>query len=112
MHSYTCMSEFDDDAEGLNDKEFEENLKLFEDMLATGQVHFFDADDIEEIIDYYLQWVNYDMAKKAIDYGLERYPFSTIIKIRYVRDLSSQHDSHEAVAIRNEVAQLERSNFG
>ena len=57
------MSEFDDEAGGLNDKEFEENLKHFEEMLATGQAHFFDTDDLEEIIDYYLQWVNYEMAK-------------------------------------------------
>ena len=63
------MSALDNDADGLNDKEFEENLKLFENMLANGQIHFFDADDIEEIIDYYLQWLNYDMAKKAIDFG-------------------------------------------
>jgi len=46
------MSAFDDDSDGLNENEFEENLKLFEDMLATGQTQFFDADDIEEIIDY------------------------------------------------------------
>ena len=36
------MSEFYDDADGFNDKEFEENLKLFEEMTTTGQVHFFD----------------------------------------------------------------------
>ena len=95
------MSEYDDDADGLNDKEFEENLRLFEDMLVTGQVHFFDADDIEEIIDYYLQWLNYEMAKKAIDYGLERYPFSSIIKIRYAQFLPSQHYTYEALAILN-----------
>src|SRR3954470_5604422 len=105
------MSEYDDDADGLNDKEFEENLKLFEDMLATGQVHFFDADDIEEIIDYYLQWLNYEMAKKAIDYGLERFPYSSIIKIRYAQYLSSQHYTHEALTILNEVEQIEQNNF-
>ena len=26
-------------------------LKLFENMLTNGQIHFFDADDIEEIIE-------------------------------------------------------------
>jgi hypothetical protein len=90
------MSAFDDDDEGLNEREFEENLRLFEDMLTNGNVHFFDADDIEEIIDYYLQWVNYDMAKKAIEYGLERFPFSSIIKIRQAQYLSSQHYTDRA----------------
>src|SRR5881392_3298379 len=102
------MSEFDDDGEGLNDKEFEENLRHFEDMLANNTPHFFDADVLEEIIDYYLQWLNYDMAKKAIDFGLERFPFSSIIKIRYAQYLSSQHYTHEALAILNEVEEIER----
>ena len=106
------MSAFeDDDAEGLSDKEFEENLKKFEEMLSTGQTHFFDADDIEEIIDYYLQWLNYDLAKKAIDYGLERFPFSTIIKIRQAQYLSSQHYTYEALHILNEVEEIEHNNF-
>src|SRR5687767_3229085 len=100
------MSEFEDDAEA-NDKEFERNLKRFEEMLAGGAAQFFDADDLEEIIDYYLQWLNYDMAKKAIDFGLERYPFSSIIKIRYAQYLSSQHYTHEALAMLNEVEQIE-----
>lgn len=105
------MSALDNDADGLNDKEFEENLKLFENMLTNGQIHFFDADDIEEIIDYYLQWLNYDMAKKAIDFGLERYPFSTIIKIRNAQYLSSQHNTHEALQVLNEVEQIDQGNF-
>jgi tetratricopeptide (TPR) repeat protein len=105
------MSGFHDDAEGQDDKEFEKNLKRFEDMLANGETYFFDADDIEEIIDYYLQWLNYENAKKAIDYGLERFPYSTIIKIRYAQYLSSQHYTHEALTILNEVEQIEQSNF-
>lgn len=104
------MREFDDD-EGLDGKSFEENLKRFEEMLAGSATCFFDADEIEEIIDYYLQWYNYEFAKKAIDFGLERFPFSTIIKIRYAQYLSSQHYTHEALAILNEVEQIEQNNF-
>jgi len=37
------MSSLDNNADGLNEKEFEENLKLFESMLTNGQIHFFDA---------------------------------------------------------------------
>ena len=105
------MSAFDDDADGQHENEFEENLKLFEDMMVSGQPQFFDADDIEEIIDYYLQWLNYEMAKKAIDYGLERYPFSSIIKIRHAQYLSSQHYTHEALNLLNEVEAIEQNNF-
>ncbi|MBK6522643.1 MAG: hypothetical protein IPG08_10050 [Sphingobacteriaceae bacterium] len=56
------MSEFDD--EGMNDKEFEEILKRFENMINNGESSFFDADELEEVIEYYMQWLNYEMAKR------------------------------------------------
>ena len=105
------MAEYDDHDEDSAAGEFEENLKKFEEMQAGGPPHFFDADELEEIIDYYLQWLNYDMAKKAIDFGMERFPFSSVIKIRYAQYLSSQHYTHEALAILNEVEELEKGNF-
>src|SRR5439155_19386613 len=49
------MGEFDDEEEGAEgSKDFEKNLALFEGMIAGGETHYFDADQMEEIIDYYL----------------------------------------------------------
>src|ERR1044071_8007501 len=103
------MSEFD--GEGFDDQDFEKVLKRFEDMVAGGENGFFDADEIEEIIEYYFQWMNYDMAKKAIDFGLKHYPYSSILKIKQAQYLSSQHYTQEALALLNEIEQTESQNF-
>jgi len=103
------MSEFED--QGMNDKEFEGILKRFEDLINNGVNSFFDADELEEIIEYYMQWLNYEMAKKAIDYGVAHFPYSSIIKIKRAQYLSSQHFTHEALNLLNDIEQIEQSNF-
>ena len=102
------MSEFEGD--GLSNEDFEESLKRFEDMITNGSHHFFDADELEEIIDYYMQWFNLELAKKALDYAQEHYPYSSSIKIKLAQYLSSIHNTHEALNILNEVEQVESSN--
>jgi tetratricopeptide (TPR) repeat protein len=103
------MSAFD--GEGFDDQDFEEVLKRFEEMLSTGKHGFFDADELEEIIDYYFQWANYEMAKKAIDFGLQQFPFSSLLKIKQAQYLSSQHFTQEALSLLNDIEQIESQNF-
>jgi tetratricopeptide (TPR) repeat protein len=103
------MSEFD--GEGFDDQEFEKILKRFEDMIQTGDHAFFDADEIEEVIEYYFQWLNYDMVKKAIDFGVKQYPYSAILKIKQAQYLSSQHFTQEALGLLNQIEQTESNNF-
>jgi tetratricopeptide (TPR) repeat protein len=103
------MSEFED--EGMNDKEFEESLRRFENMINNGENSFFDADELEEIIEYYMQWLNHDIARKAIDYGVAHFPYSTVLKIKKAQYLSTQHFTHEALNLLNEVEQIEQNNF-
>ena len=75
-----CMSEFEGD--GLSNQDFEKSLKRFEDMISSGTQQFFDADELEEIIDYYMQWFNLELAKKALDFALDHYPYSSSLKIK------------------------------
>ncbi|MBK7669260.1 MAG: hypothetical protein IPJ32_19115 [Sphingobacteriaceae bacterium] len=103
------MSHFD--GEDFEGQDFEEVLKRFEDMLANGNAAFFDADELEDIIEYYFQWLNYDMVKKAIDFALKQFPFSSNIKIKQAQYLSSQHYTKEALNLLNEVEQVETNNF-
>lgn len=102
------MSEFD--GEGLSNQDFEQSLKRFEDMVSAGAHHFFDADELEEIIDYYMQWFNLEMAKKALDYALEHYPYSSSIKIKQAQYLSSQHNTRDALNLLNDVEMVESNN--
>ena len=51
------MSEFEGD--GLSNQDFEKSLKRFEDMISSGNQQFFDADELEEIIDYIKPYLLY-----------------------------------------------------
>ncbi len=102
------MSEFEGD--GLSNEDFEKSLKRFEDMMTTGEHHFFDADELEEIIDYYMQWFNLELAKKALDFAQEHYPYSSGIKIKLAQYLSSVHNTRDALNLLNEVELVESNN--
>ena len=102
------MSEFEGD--GLSNEDFEKSLKRFEEMISSDSPQFFDADELEEIIDYYMQWFNLELAKKAIDYATEQYPVNSSLKIKKVQYLSSQHNTREALLLLNEIEEVESSN--
>ena len=102
------MSEFEGD--GLSNQDFEKSLKRFEDMVSSGGHEFFDADELEEIIDYYMQWFNLEMAKKALDFALAHFPYSSSIKIKLAQYLSSQHNTVDALNLLNDIELVESNN--
>ena len=61
--------------------EFEKNKNLsltrFEKMLKTNRILFFDSNEFENIISYYLENGKINFAKKAIKLGLEQHPDSS-----------------------------------
>ena len=50
-------------------------------MLKTNNVFFFDSNEFEDIIDYYLDNGKIALAKKATKLGLEQHPTSTNLKL-------------------------------
>ena len=62
-------------------EEFEDNKNLsltrFEKMLKTNRILFFDSNEFENIISYYLENGKINLAKKAIKLGLEQHPDSS-----------------------------------
>ena len=56
---------------------FEDNnssLVKFEKMLKTNQILFFDAIEFESIIHYYIDFAQFNLAKKALKMGMEQHP--------------------------------------
>ena len=49
-------------------------LSKFEQMLKTNQVLFFDALEFENIIHHYIDFAQFNLAKKAIKMGMEQHP--------------------------------------
>ena len=50
------------------------SLTKFEQMLKTNQVLFFDALEFENIIHHYIDFAQFNLAKKAIKMGMEQHP--------------------------------------
>ena len=50
------------------------SLIKFEQMLKTNQVLFFDALEFENIIHHYIDFAQFNLAKKAIKMGMEQHP--------------------------------------
>ena len=61
----------------MNNPSFEENnssLVKFENMLKTNQILFFDAIEFEGIIHYYIDFAQFNLAKKALKMAMEQHP--------------------------------------
>ena len=94
----------------LGDKEVMALIKKFEAMLKADLQYFFDVDEFENIIDFYLDNHNVKMAAEAIDQALPQHPANTGFKIREARLLAYGKKYYEALELLNRVELLEPTN--
>jgi len=59
-----------------NSEETQSSITKFERMLKTNLIYFFDAQEFEDIIIHYLGFGEHQLAKKALNMGLEQHPTS------------------------------------
>lgn len=92
----------------------------FESMLKTDDVYFFDAEDFEDIIHYYLNNGKISLAKKAIKIGLQQHPDSVELQLLDVEvlvfennlDLAEQYlDNLQLLDGSNEEIYIQRANI-
>jgi tetratricopeptide (TPR) repeat protein len=86
------------------------SLSKFESMLKTNSVLFFDADQFEEIIHYYLENGKIALAKKATKLGLQQHPSSTSLKLFQVEMFIFENELDTADILLDELYQIEQSN--
>lgn len=67
----------------LTNPQGEENFSVFrfESMLKTNKVLFFDSEEFENIIDYYLTQGKIQLAKRALKFGLQQHPSSMDLRL-------------------------------
>ncbi|WP_435048782.1 tetratricopeptide repeat protein [Formosa sp. S-31] len=85
-------------------------LTKFESMLKTNNVLFFDSEEFENIIHYYLDLGKIALAKKAIKLGLDQHPSSTNLKLFRVEVFVFENKLEEADALLNDLYILEPNN--
>ena len=86
------------------------SLTRFESMLKTNDVLFFDSDEFEGIIHFYLENGKIALAKKAVKLGLSQHPTSVNLKLLQVEILVFEDKLDQAEKILNEIYDLESSN--
>jgi len=86
------------------------SLTRFESMLKTNDVYFFDSEEFEEIIHYYLENGKMALAKKATKLGLEQHPTSTNLKLFQVEMYIFENKLDIADELLDELYLLEQSN--
>lgn len=86
------------------------SLTRFESMLKTNSILFFDSEEFEEIIHYYLENGKIALAKKATKLGLAQHPSSTNLKLFRVEMYIFENELDTAEALLDELYVLEQSN--
>ncbi len=91
-----------------NDDKFP--LSKFELMLKTNSVYFFDSNEFEEIILFYVDSGKFSLAKKALQLGLEQHPDSVALKLIQVELLILDEKLEKAEKILDHLKEIEPSN--
>src|SRR5690625_5842594 len=91
------------------DESYKLTLIRFNSIIKTNNVLFFDYDEFEIIINYYLDNGKMSMAKKAIRIGLEQHPTSSSLKLYLVEIHVIENKLDKAEMILDEIYDIEKS---
>ena len=89
---------------------FSDSILKFELMIKSNQFLFFDTDEFESIIIYYLESGNSSMANKAIKMAIDQYPNNTSILLLKVETLIFENKIEEAEKIINILFEIDKNN--
>lgn len=99
-----CMSE---EMEWQPEHELTALIKRFEGQEKSGKGHFFDVEEFEAIIDYYLDNHERTMARQAIEGAKQQHPQSSSFGIREARLLAAESQYEQALEVLERLEVLE-----
>jgi tetratricopeptide (TPR) repeat protein len=94
----------------FENEEFQVLLRKYEDMRSGIQSIFFDVEEFEQIIDYYLDDFQYEEAKVAAQLGRQQHPASVEIKYKFIHIYIEQGQPKKALALLEELPAWENNN--
>ena len=100
------------DKDRFNDFDEEDRQLVldFENTVLRGGTQFFDVDELEVIIDYYLEVGDMAPLVQAVDYAEQLYPNSTSVHLRRAHLLIAQEQYNKAMAILLDLRRREPNN--
>jgi len=94
-----------------DDSEMKKAVSRYEDMLKRKKNLYFDVEDLERIIDFYMEQDNSDSAYYATEFACDQHPSSSQIKIKKAQLLIEQEKISEAREILIQIERIEPTNF-
>ncbi|MBP1166589.1 MULTISPECIES: tetratricopeptide repeat protein [unclassified Chryseobacterium] len=90
-----------------------ELVKKFEEMMENNDEFYFDTEELEDIIVYYLELGDFNYADMAVNYGLKLHPNSLDIKIKRLEILLEWEEYNTAKELIDELkgASMESTDF-
>lgn len=85
-------------------------ITRFETMLQSDQIHFFDATEFEEIIQFYIDTGNLGTARKALEIGKKQHPDFSGLRLLQVELMLLNNQYEEAEKIIDAVGEMEPYN--
>src|SRR5690554_6200112 len=85
-------------------------VNRFEKMLSNNQNYFFDVEEFEDLINYYLDINDHEKAEKALNFSLNQHPDSVTLKIKLAEFLASTYKPNKALEILSSVEHIEPFN--
>lgn len=80
-----------------------EAVSRFEEMLEDRHSRYFDAEEFEMIIDYYIQHDDLKHSRQAVDIALEQHPDDNILKIKNARQYLVENHPQKALDLLQET---------
>ena len=94
----------------FENEEFQVLLRKYEDLRSGVQSIFFDVEEFEQIIDYYLDDLQYEEAREAADLGKQQHPGSVEIQYKFIHIYIEQGKPRKALSLLEEIPVWEEGN--
>lgn len=85
------------------DNEVRELVLAYEAMLRSGEGRYFDVDQLEVVIDYYLEKADIEMLEGAVAYGQRLFPNDDDMLLRKAHLLSAKGQHEQALSLLQEL---------
>lgn len=85
-------------------------IRKFEDMIKRGEQSFFDVDELEIVIEHYMELRESRKAKAALSYAAQLYPNHLSLKLRHAQILADNGQPVKSIPILRDLLAIEPHN--
>jgi len=97
-----------------NNNEFDRNtddlISRYEEMIQEGRNYYFDVEDLEFILDFYIDMNQMGKAKKAAQYAFNLHPQALPLQIKKAKILLKNNNPKRALSTLEDVQDIEMAN--